>query len=135
MNSNNLSSSPGSSEILPTEAQAQGKRRRFSARYKLRILEEADACVNHGDLGALLRREGLYSSYLAQWRKQRDSGTLWASTKAGKELRAHQEEIRRLRKELSQSQSRLHKAEAVIEIQKKACALFGASIPTEADER
>ncbi len=135
MESKDFSHPPGSSEYPSTEAVAPAKRRRFSASYKLRILEQADACVNAGDLGALLRREGLYSSYLAQWRKQRESGTLYASTRAGKELRAKEEEIRRLRKELGQTRSRLQKAEAVIEIQKKACSLFGASVQTEADQR
>lgn len=134
MESNHPSSSSGSSPVVPIEVSARAQRRRFSSSYKLRILQEADACVSRGELGALLRREGLYNSYLAQWRKQRERGTLHASTAAGKELRAKEEEIRRLRKELGEAQSRLQKAEAVIDIQKKACTLFGASIPTEAEQ-
>ncbi|MCP4166613.1 MAG: transposase [Chloroflexi bacterium] len=58
------------------QVEAKGKRRRFSARYKLRILAEADNCTERGEVGALLRREGLYSSHLTEWRKQRDRGAL-----------------------------------------------------------
>ena len=60
------------------EVPARAKRRRFTARYKLRILEEADACRAPGEVGALLRREGLYSSQLTQWRRARREGTLKA---------------------------------------------------------
>jgi transposase-like protein len=58
-------------EVVP-----KAKRRRFSAEYKLRILREADACSEPGEIGSLLRREGLYSSHLSNWRRQRQSGTL-----------------------------------------------------------
>jgi len=73
------------SEVVPKK----GKRRRFSAEYKRRILEEADACTDRGEVGALLRREGLYSSHLASWRKQREQGTLAAlsSKKRGRKRR------------------------------------------------
>jgi transposase-like protein len=54
------------------------RRRRFSAEYKLRVLREADACTRPGEIGALLRREGLYTSHLAGWREQRDAGALKA---------------------------------------------------------
>ncbi len=74
-----------------------------------------------------MRREGLYSSHLAQWRRQRACGTLYGSTQADKELRAKDEEITRLCKELKQSRQRLEQAKAVIEVQKKVCTLIGIS--------
>ena len=129
MESDTSSSSVGSSQVPPVEVSPRAQRRRFSKSYKLRILEEADACTNRGEVGALLRREGLYASHLAQWRKQRERGTLHASTPASKELHAKEKEIRRLRKELGQTRSRLQKAEAVIEIQNKACSMFGRKHP------
>ena len=94
----------------------KAERRRFGASYKLRMLDEADACVQPG---ALLRRESLYSLHLVQWRRQRDRGSLYGSTQAGKELLAKDEEIRRLRMELNQSRRGLEKAEAIIEVQKR----------------
>jgi transposase len=62
------------SQVSDPEVVPQAKRRRFSAKYKLRILEEAEACREPGEIGALLRREGLYSSYLTAWRRQREQG-------------------------------------------------------------
>ncbi|MDE2730798.1 MAG: transposase, partial [Bacteroidota bacterium] len=88
-------------EAPPTEVIPRAKRRRFSASYKLRILEEADAATASGEVGALLRREGLYSSHLTQWRRQREQGTLLGSTQIGKELLAKVEENRKLRQELN----------------------------------
>ena len=87
----------------PTEVACKAKRHRFSASYKLRILDKADACSESGQIGALLRWEGLYSSHLAKWRRQHERGTLYGSTQAGKELLALEEENRRLRKQLNQS--------------------------------
>ena len=75
------------------EVPERAKRRRFSAEYKLRILQEADRCGS-GDLGALLRREGLYSSHLVTWRRQRDEGALSAlSKKRGRKAKRSPEEI------------------------------------------
>jgi transposase-like protein len=62
------------SQVPDPEVVPQAKRRRFSAKYKLRILEEAEGCRKPGEIGALLRREGLYSSYLTAWRRQRERG-------------------------------------------------------------
>ena len=106
----------GTTEDSPTEVVPKAERRRFGASYKLRMLDEADACVQPG---ALLRRESLYSLHLVQWRRQRDRGSLYGSTQAGKELLAKDEEIRRLRMELHQSRRGLEKAEAIIEVQKR----------------
>ena len=132
METNRPLTTNGTAEVPPTEVVPKAKRRRFSANYKLRLLKEADACIKPGEVGALLRREGIYSSHLAQWRKQR--GSLYGSTQAGKELLAKDEENRRLRKELNHSRRRLEKAEAIIEVQKKVCALFGIGSQTEAGQ-
>lgn len=72
----------GARDLPDPELVEKAKRRRFSARYKLRILQEAEACTKHGELGALLRREGLYTSHLSAWRKQRDEGALQALGKS-----------------------------------------------------
>jgi transposase len=64
------------SKVPDPEVVPQAKRRRFNAEYKVRILEEADACSEPGEIGALLRREGLYSSHLTTWRRQREQGHL-----------------------------------------------------------
>lgn len=112
------------------------RRRRFSARYKLRILEEADACGEPGEVGALLRREGLYSSNLVRWRRARDRGELdkprWQEwkTEGGFSL---QEEVDGLRREKGRLEDRLAKAEAIIEVQKKLSELLGVTL--ERDER
>ena len=119
---------------LPIEVIPKAKRRRFSASYKLRLLEEADACVEPGEVGALLRREGIYSSHLAQRRRVCERGSLYGLTQDGKELLAKDKEIGRLRKELNQSRRRLEKAEAIIEVQEKVCALFGISSQIEAGQ-
>lgn len=108
-------------------------RRRFSAEYKLRILEEAERCQQPGDLGALLRREGLYSSLLSTWRKQREQGALegLAPRKRGrKPLRPDPlvEEYQRLQRENRQLLARLQKAETIIDFQKKLSQLLGVSL-------
>ena len=125
------SNSIDEAESRSTEVIPKARRRRFSASYKLGVLNEADACTAPGEVGALLRREGLYSSHLTQWRRQRARGTLYGSTQAGKELAAKDEEISRLRQELSLTRSRLRKAEAIIDIQGKVGTRFGISSPAE----
>ena len=112
-------------EVVP-----QAERRQFTAKYKLRILEKADSCNGAGELGALLRREGLYSSYLSRWRRQRDQGQLQAlaSKKRGRKsaVQSQQaEELAELRRENQRLQLRLEQAETIIEIQKKLSQLLG----------
>ena len=90
--------------IPDPEVVVQAERRQFTAKYKLHILEEADRCDGAGELGALLRREGLYSSYLSRWRRQRDQGQLQAlaSKKRGRKNAAQDqraEELVELRRE------------------------------------
>jgi len=99
-------------------------RRNFTAKYKLRILAEADACTQQGQLGALLRREGLYSSNLATWRRLRKKGLLKTMTpkKCGrkrKEKNPLTKKVAQLEKENSRLQQKLKKAELIIEAQKK----------------
>jgi transposase len=105
-------------------------RRRFTAEYKLRILAEADRCVGQGTLGALLRREGLYSSLLSTWRRQREQGILdgLAPRRRGRKPRQRDplvEENQRLERQNRQLLARLEKAETIIEFQKKLSQLLG----------
>ena len=114
---------------------AKGTRRRFSGKYKARILREAEACTARGDLGALLRREGLYSSHLTQWRQQAAKGELRAlePKKRGPVAKVADPRDRRIA-ELEQENARLQRraarAEAIIEVQKKVSELLGIVLPT-----
>ena len=119
------------------EVMAQAERRHFTAEYKLRVLAEADACTKPGQIGALLRREGLYRSHLDKWRKQRREGTLQALSpqKRGPKADPQAVEIARLRRENERLQERLRRAENIIEVQKKVAALLGAPLDTsQSDE-
>jgi len=105
-------------------------RRKFTAKYKLRILAEADTCTQLGQLGALLRREGLYSSYLTTWRRQRENGILqvMAPKKRGrkqKEKNPLAKKMAQLEKENQRLQQKLKKAELIIEAQKKMSEILG----------
>lgn len=107
------------------------RRRQFTGAYKVRILREADAC-EPGQLGALLRREGLYSSHLTHWRQQRAQGQLAALTpqRRGRPVRtAGEQELARLRQENERLTQKLAAAEAIIDIQKKVSALLGLTTP------
>ena len=106
----------------------RSSRRRFSAAYKLSIVREADACKRPGEIGALMRREGLYSSHLGKWREQRDQGALGALEPKPRGLRAPSQdavENTRLRRELERSQADLKTARRVIEVQGNVSALLG----------
>jgi transposase-like protein len=122
-----LQASPPDPEVI-----AHAGRRQFTAAYKVRILREADAC-EPGQIGALLRREGLYSSHLTHWRQQRDRGLLAALAphRRGRPARAASEqELARLRQENERLTQKLAAAETVIDIQKKVSALLGLTAPT-----
>ena len=102
-------------------------RRRFTAAYKVRVLREADVCAP-GQLGALLRREGLYSSHLHNWRQQREEGlraALAPQRRGRPALHTSELELGRLRQENARLSEQLAAAEAVIDIQKKVSLLFG----------
>jgi len=108
-------------------------RRQFSAEYKRRVLEEADACVEAGEIGALLRREGLYSSHLSKWRQQRERGTLAGLQPKQRGPKPKQSdrmsrENERLRRENDRLRKQLRQAEAIIEIQKRASEILGISL-------
>ena len=114
------------------------KRRRFSAEYRLRIVREADACKAPGEVGALLRREGLYSSLLSAWRRQRDEGALanLRSKKRGPKPKAVDPRVKRLERENVRLRRRLEQAETIIEIQKKVAGILGIPLRTsELDEK
>ena len=105
------------------------RRRTFSAAYKLRILREVEACEGPGEIGALLRREGLYSSHLTSWRRQRDEGALklMSSQRRGPKPRKNPlaKQVHQLERENARLQRRLEQAEAIIAIQKKVSDLLG----------
>jgi len=110
-------------------------RRRFTAEYKLRILNQADACTEAGSLGALLRREGLYASNLNTWRHQRERGILSGLTP---KKRGRKESVRdplvaeneKLRKENERITNRLRQAEIIIDVQKKVSQILGIPLAT-----
>jgi transposase len=109
------------------EVVAKAERRRFTAEYKLRVLAEADTCTKPGQIGALLRREGLYRSHLDKWRQARRAGTLQALSpqKRGPKVDLQAAEIARLRRENERLLERLRRAETIIDVQKKVAALLG----------
>ena len=112
----------------PVEVQSRATRRGFTAEYKLRIIAEADACRAPGEVGALLRREGIYSSHLSSWRERHRKGALTALSdvhRGPKAPSAESRENERLRKELARSNRRLKRAELLLEIQKKVSEVLG----------
>jgi transposase len=119
-------------EMPKTEVVAKAKRKQFSAAEKLRILREVDACQGSGEIGALLRREGIYSSYLSTWRRQRERGELdgLAPQRRGPKPDPQAAEIARLKRENERLQKRLQQAELIIDFQKKAAQLFGGTLET-----
>jgi hypothetical protein len=117
------------------EVHEKAARRTFAAEYKRRILEEADRCTETGEIGALLRREGLYSSHLVAWRRQREEGALsgLAPKKRGAKARPRNplsKENERLRREIEKLQRRLKQAETIIEAQKKISEILGIPQPS-----
>ena len=118
-------------EVLP-----KASRRTFSAAEKLRILNEADASTQSGQIGALLRREGLYSSHLVKWRRLRAAGQLQAlapQPRGPKPVPSDPvaEELAHLRQENARLQARLAQAELIIDVQKKVAQLLGANPPAQ----
>jgi len=116
------------------EVVAKPKRRTYTAEYKQRILEEAEvAAATRGGLGALLRREGLYSSLLTHWRRERANGILEALTpqKRGPKSKRNpmEEEVQKLRRQNARLNEDLRKAHIIIDVQKKVAALLGHPIP------
>ena len=120
--------------VVPdSEVSARHTRRRFTTAYKLEILRRADACARHGELGALLRKEGLYSSHLITWRQQRERGL--TPKKRGRKPVPIDPQLKRLEQENRRLTTRLQKAEAVIDFQKKVAALLQIPLkPMPSDE-
>jgi transposase-like protein len=124
----NGSPKPEGREGKPDPELVEGPRRRqFTAEYKLRILQEAEACTKAGEIGALLRREGLYSSLLSEWRKQREEGALTALARRRGRKKPHplQTENAKLRRRAERAEADLAKARRVIEVQGNVSALLG----------
>jgi transposase len=115
--------------IPDPEVSEKPRRRRFSAAYKARIVQAADACTEPGRIGALLRREGIYSSQLSTWRRLYHAGALSSlrDDKRGRKPSRHplEEENERLRKQLARTEKRLQQAETIIDIQKKVAQMLG----------
>ena len=116
------------------EVVAKAQRRRFPAQYKLRILREAEACSRPGELGALLRREGLYSSHLTSWRAARERGELegLSAKRCGpkpKQRDARDRRIAELEREVKRLRARAERAEGLAEVQKKLSEILGIELP------
>ncbi|SRR6266545_7861100 len=118
-------------EGMKTEVVAKAKRRQHPAEYKLRILREVDECKSPGEVGALLRREGLYSSLVSKWREQRERGSLTGLSghRRGPKVDPQAMEIARLQGENKRLQEKLERAELIIEVQKKVARLLGVTPP------
>lgn len=114
----------------------KAQRRRFTAAYKLQVLQEAGRCMKPGELGALLRREGLYSSHLAAWRAAQRRGDLAGpARRRGPPRRAPDPSAARvvqLERHLAAAVHRAERAEAIVEVQKKVAELLGAPLPPTA---
>ena len=114
------------------EVEEKATRRQFSAEYKVRILEEADGCKEPGEVGRILRREGLYSSHLTAWRKARRAGALRVlGEKRGRKPVARnplEKKVEQLEKENARLRGKLKKAETILEVQGKVAGLLGFSL-------
>jgi transposase len=123
-----------------TEVPEQKPRRKFTAGYKLRILQHADTCIEPGQLGELLRREGLYSSNLTTWRRQREQGLLHALSpkKRGRKHKAKNplaQRVAQLEKENQRLEHKIRRAELIIEAQKKISEILGITQNLDMNER
>ena len=116
-----IASTTATTEVIP-----KAKRRTFNVAYKQQILQAADACPS-GHLGALLRREGLHSSHLTTWRRQRNRGEL-APRKRGKKADSQAKKVAQLQRQNERLQAKLTQAETIISVQKKLCTLFGLPV-------
>lgn len=115
------------------EVLAKPKRRQFTAQYRLRILEEADRCTQPGAVGRLLRREGLYSSHLAAWRKARRAGSLRGLTSKQRGAKPKQRnplnsKVRELEAKVTRLEKELHQAHTILDVQGKVAGLLGINL-------
>jgi hypothetical protein len=126
-------------EVPEVEVAEKAARRQFNAEYKRKILREADACTREGEIGALLRREGLYSSHLSVWRAARERGEIagLAPRKRGPKVAPpdpRDRKIVELERETRRWKSRAERAEALVDLQKKVSQILGIALP-ESDEK
>jgi len=126
----------GSGSRPDPELVERPKRRRFSAEYKLQVVREADACTQPGEIGALLRREGLYSSHLVEWRRARDAGALVALERPRGRRKPDPRDARiaELERRARRAEAELDKAKRVIEIQGNVSALLEQMLGTEGEQ-
>lgn len=129
-----------SAVVQDVEVIAKAKRRHFSAKEKLRILKVVEKTTEVGGVGALLRREGLYSSHLTEWRRARAAGELDAlePKKRGRkatEVNPLEKDVVELKRALAKAELRAKRAEALVELQKKVSELLGIQLPTPEDEK
>ncbi len=122
--------------VADPEVRPQAKHRHFTAEYKKRILDEAARCTEPGQLSALLRREGLYSSLLSKWRQQQAAGAREGlrPKKRGRKTDPQAQELARLQRENQRLQERLRKAELIIEVPKKVSLLLGVPLETPPED-
>ena len=125
--------SNGVKSLTEVEVVAKAERRRFTAQYKRKVLREADHCQQPGEIGGLLRREGLYWSNLANWRKQRERGELagLSTKKCGPKWREKNplaERVRELERDNTRLKRRAERAEGIVELQKKVSEIFGIEL-------
>jgi len=122
-------------DVPDPQVSEKPERRRFTVEYKARIVREADACTEQGQIGALLRREGLYSSQLASWRRLYQEGALNAlkDDRRGRKRTKNplEAEVESLKKKNARLEKRLAQAEAIIDIQKKLSQVLGVSLESE----
>ncbi len=125
------------SNVSNPEVQKKAERRRFNAEYKRSILAEAEGCTDRGELGSLLRREGLYDSHLSRWRKAEREGRLGGKgqktttkTNRNKQDKLLNERIVELERENKRLKTELEKAETIMDVQKKLSVLFGIETVT-----
>ena len=129
----------GSARVMETEVVEKAKRRGFTADYKQRILEEIDRASQPGEIGAILRREGLYSSVISAWRRLREAGELsaLAPKKRGPRAKVPDERDRRiaeLEKANARVELRLKRAEGLLDLQKKVSEILGIELPPRGEE-
>jgi transposase len=123
----------GTKSLTEVEVLAKAERRRFTAEYKLKVLREANHCKRPGEIGALLRREGLYWSNLTNWRKQRERGELagLSSRKRGPQPREKNplaERVRELERDNMRLKRRAERAQGIVELQKKVSEILGIEL-------
>jgi transposase-like protein len=121
--------------MLPAEAATyvseKPQRRKYTAEYKRRILEEADRCTKPGELGALCRREGIYQTHISRWRRERERGgpaELEPKKRGRRPSDGRDRRIAELERELAQLKTRAERAEAIVEVQKKVSELLGIKL-------